>query len=611
MKEKPHREGDFAVKSTIGERNKQLAQAAKEGNINAVNQLLETKININNTTGSSVGNTVLALACYYKHLNIVKALVKAGAKVITKNREGKTPLNIACDAYEGNSKVVADIVKILLENGADPNIIKKGEDGPLQYAAMYGHAEAIKLLIKHGADVNRKGAYKRTALIYAASDAYYSEDVKLKIVKMLLEANANVKLKNESGENALFELITNDNSNTVVAELLIENGIDIHEIGSYDNTALHWAAFCGRKNIVEMLIKKGARAKDISSAVSEAISRGHTDIVKLLFKNGAGSNNGDDFGSSILEYAVEKGDMPFVKEIIGTAKKEGKNLSAGALIEAARKGELKMVKFLIEAGISVDDKEHWGSETPLMKASYYGKLDVVKYLLEAGADIKARDYRGNTALLHAAWSGHLKVIKELIKQGANVNEKNDLNWNALMQACLENHYSTVKFLLEKGSPTDEIDKEKGATALSLAKHCQSKKIIDLLLSYGAKERAVKMKQDEEQYFSIFDCDICYYLPHKKDLSRTESPEDFEGLEIIHSEITNPDRYTDQTDMIKKCTNCGTYYHHDHSYDDEDSFIGGPSISQDFQRYNLIRLKSVLQNIKKKSELKEFKKDIPN
>ena len=609
MKEKPHSENDFVVKTTIAARNKQLVIASKEGNIDAVNLLLKTKIDVNNTSGSQHGSTPLVLACYYKKIEIVEALIKAGADTNKKTKNKNTPLLVACEAYETDSVIVAKIVKILLENGANPNILKNNNESPLHYAAMYGHAQAVSLLIKHGADVNAKGGYKRTALIYAASSSS-----SLEIVKILLKAKANVKLKNEGGENALFELISNQKSNTKIAELLIARGINIHAESKHHGTALHWAAFCGKKNIVELLIKRGAKVnkkcKNGNLPIMRAMSQHKTNIVKVLFENGANADSSGIMGWSVLEYAVEKGEMEFLKQIIKKSTKAKNGSSSGALAEAAKKGDLKMVKFLIEAGISVDDRASFGSESPLMRAAYYGKLKVVKYLLEVKADIKIRDYRGNTPLLHAAWAGHTKVVSELLKQGAEINEQNKLNWNALMQACVEGHYGTAKLLLEKGSPTNEIDKEKGATALTLAKHSRSQKLIDLLLSYNAKERTLRMRKLSEPYFSIFECDICQYLPHRKSLADTESPEKFFGLKIILNEHSQYDRYTDQIKMVKKCKNCGTYYHHDHSIDTEDDFISGPRISHHIHRYNLLRIKLVLQNINKITELEEFEKRYP-
>jgi len=415
--------------------------------------------------------------------------------------------------------------------------------------------------------------------------------------------------KNEAGENALFELITREKPDNKIAELLIEKGINIHAESKYSGTALHCASFCGREKIAKTLIKNGAKinhkGKKGSLPINEAMGQSKTKIVKLLFENGANATSSSIFGTDLLQYAAAKHDLEFAKKIIERLKKEKKSHTSGAMSEAADTGDLEMVKFLFEAGILPDATRGWGSETPLMRVAYHGKIKVVRFLLEKGADIKARDYRGNTPMLHAAWSGHLNVVKVLLKNGAEISENNKLNWNALMQACIEGHYKLAEFLLKKDSPVNEVDKEKGATALTLAKFIKNKKLIDLLISYGAKEREVTERKENEDYFSIFDCDICFYIPHKKRLAERHVPEKFEGLEIFYKEDSQPDRYTDNVEMIKKCKNCGTFYHHNYSYDDEDSFISGPHIYETMQRYNFERLRLVLGNLKNNSELKEF------
>jgi len=82
------------------------------------------------------------------HLEVVKLLLEHGADPNVKNRDGKTPLHNA--ASEGH----LEVVKLLLERGADPNV--KDDDGntPLHNAAWRGHLEVVKLLLEHGADPN-------------------------------------------------------------------------------------------------------------------------------------------------------------------------------------------------------------------------------------------------------------------------------------------------------------------------------------------------------------------------------------------------------------------------------------------------------------------------
>ncbi len=532
----------------------------------------------------------------------IEELLKTGADANTK-KDGRTLLWKVCDVYD--SQPVDNIVELLLKYGAKPNVSKRDEDGPLHYAAMFKQVEAAKLLVKYGADVNAKGSYLRTPLIYAASDGNSPE-----LVQFLIDHGADVKAKNEAGENALFEHITRGKTNLKIVEILLDNGIKVNSKNKHYGTVLHWAAFCGRTEIVTLLVKRGANVNakgDMDETpVQKAMSQNKLETVKALFRLGAAPLTSGRLGFSLLEFATDSGDKEFVKEIISKIKEKSKG-GLNALTTAARKGDLDMVKLLIEAGFDVDDQDSFGSDSPLIKASYYGKLQIVKYLLGKGADIKLTDYRGNTALLNAAYNGYTAVVKELLKNGAEINERNNHNWNALMQACVEGHFETAKFLLEKGSPTDEIDKEKGATALTLAKYSGSKKLIELLQSYGAKEREIKMRKKGEPYFSLFDCEICVYLPDKKDLGRTEYPEKFDGLEIIFDEVSHSDRYCDDTRRILKCKNCGTYYYHYHSIDTEDAFVGGPSISQDFMRINLVWLKRIFESISKKKELAEFEK----
>ncbi len=599
MDEEPHKINELSA----DENAKKLLNSVRDGDLKSVKELLKYVKKIDSIT-NCYDETLLMTACSKKYLEISKELISAGVDVNKMNDRGKTALIYACDSYSTDSEVVNELVKILLENGANPNKYKKGYDGAIHYAAMYNQVEAVKLLAQNGVNIDAKGSYGRTPLIYAASSAK-----SLEMVRFFISSGANVNAKNDADKNAVFELITNEDSNAEIAEFLIQSGCDIHSNNKSHGTVLHWAAFCGRLNIVELLLKYkvdiNAKNQFGHTPMRQAMSQHKTDVVKFLFRNGGTAVSKDSMSWNELEYAIEKNDVEFAKEIIERFKTEKKNLPSGALFKAAKQGDLKTIEILIAAGVPVDDVRYKGDETPLIKASYYGKIEVVKYLLSKGANIKARDYRGNTALLNAAWAGNTNVVVLLLENGAEINERNNLNWNALMQACIEGHFETAKLLLEKGSPTDEVDKEKGATALTLAKASKVQKLVDLLISYGAKERKIKLRKENEPFFSVFKCDICKYLPHKKDLARTEIAEDFNGLDTIYEEITNPDRYATDSMMVKRCSNCGTYYLHYHSVDYEDAFISGPSISQNFQRLNFLRLKILLAKIGKNDELKEI------
>jgi uncharacterized protein len=92
----------------------------------------------------------LGLACFFGHLDAVDYLIKAGAaiNIPSNNALHMTPLQ---SAVAGGH---APIVKLLLKNGAQPNVRERGGLTPLHTAAAKGDAESIQLLILAGADLH-------------------------------------------------------------------------------------------------------------------------------------------------------------------------------------------------------------------------------------------------------------------------------------------------------------------------------------------------------------------------------------------------------------------------------------------------------------------------
>ena len=112
--------------------------------------------------------------------------------------------------------------------------------------------------------------------------------------------------------------------------------------------------------------------------------------------------------------------------------------------------------------------------------------------------------------------------------------------------------------------------------------------------------------------TFFECGICADIPDFKALERTESIEHHEeGLEILFAEYTHPDRYMDDSYLIKRCVNCGTFYLQYHSIDTEDAFVGGPRITHEIQRFNLYRLKNYFKNFNKTKELADLEMQYPS
>ena len=139
------------------------------------------------------GWTALMHAARDGHTEVVKLLIDNGADLNHKSNGGVTALRTA--AREGRTEVV----KLLIDNGADMNI--KDVDGwtALMHASIYGHTEVVKLLVENGADMNIKDSrYGRTVLIYAAWNG------STEVVKLLIDNGADMNIKDVDGWTALM-----------------------------------------------------------------------------------------------------------------------------------------------------------------------------------------------------------------------------------------------------------------------------------------------------------------------------------------------------------------------------------------------------------------------
>lgn len=126
-----------------------LRQAALDGNMTQVEELLEQGVNVN--AANTEGQTALILAAYNGHSKIILSLLEEGAELSHRDAMGRTAL------MYGSTGSFPEAVKVLLDKGAEPNAVDSDEHfTALMHAAAEGHLEVVKVLLSYGADPKLK-----------------------------------------------------------------------------------------------------------------------------------------------------------------------------------------------------------------------------------------------------------------------------------------------------------------------------------------------------------------------------------------------------------------------------------------------------------------------
>ncbi len=136
-------------------------------------------------------------------------------------------------------------IKELIKKGADVNAKGKNGQTALMVAANWGKLDVVKCLVEHGADLEAKDKYGNTALFGAAING------QLDVVKCLAKNGADLDVKDNFGETVLMNATRDGNLDMV--KYLAKNGADLDAKDNYERTALDIARKWEKADCVEFL----------------------------------------------------------------------------------------------------------------------------------------------------------------------------------------------------------------------------------------------------------------------------------------------------------------------------------------------------------------------
>ena len=454
--------------------NQQLIDVAKKGDEEALNTLLAKGADLN--AQDKNGRTALIWAVKKKYieeeyfeeeyllkntslkkeyLEIVKVLVENGADLDIQDNEGKTALIWAVKKEyleEGHfeeeyflkiEKEYLEIVKLLVENGADLDIQDNEGKTALIWAVKKEYFKIVKLLVENRADLDIQDNEGKTALIWASIKENF------KIVKLLVENGADLDIQDNEGKTALIWAVKKEyleeghfeeeyflkieKEYLEIVKLLVENGADLDIQDNEGKTALIWAVKKEYFKIVKLLVENRAdldiQDNEGKTALIWASIKENFKIVKLLVENGADLDIQDNYGRTFFGFARQNSNRPNQTALIGLLQKYGTGSNAFVearqflnqqLLDVAKKGDKKALYTLIENGADLNIKDNEG-RTALIWASIKENFEIVKLLVENGADLDIKDNEGKTALIWASIKENFKIVKFLVENGADLD----------------------------------------------------------------------------------------------------------------------------------------------------------------------------------------------
>ncbi|MBD1896010.1 ankyrin repeat domain-containing protein [Coleofasciculus sp. FACHB-129] len=416
-----------------------LALAAEHGNIEIMQLLLKTGVDINYPKGSY---TALMGAANNGQFKMVQMLVEAGADVNAWYEGSNTPLRYA--AYNGHREIydylyplVAEDIRKYGEREIEKGVKKKERLQKKDVedsidAAMFGKVEAVKAAIEKEIDINAIGSNGETALMYAA---HY---VHIPVVQTLIDAGAELDILSEEdglgeGKTALMHVAGSffaTGKRAEVVKMLVEAGANINLKGKDGRTALMCAAIAGYADSTQALIEAGAdldaRDDDGNTAMMLAEGYRHPKIVRLLKQAGASEEGMNEI--ALIE-AASDGNVEQVRALIQAGADINRRMNSTALCNAASRGHDEIVRMLIEAGADVNKRTSEGYFYPLLDAAYAGHLEIVRALVEAGADVNAEGFcnpleYAELGIMEGHHKGgqHAEVIELLKQAGATKSQ---------------------------------------------------------------------------------------------------------------------------------------------------------------------------------------------
>ncbi len=413
----------------------------------------------------------------------LKAILNVAPNLI--NEVGGSGMRTALHEAVGARSAAA--VKLLLENGADPNIRCEGDNAmPLHFACEKQNFEIVRLLIEAGSDPIGEGDYHELGVIGWATAWEYVHSNKTLVDYLLQHGSVhNIWSAVAMGDTDAIQRLA------AQSPALLDQRMDL---ANRRRRPLHLAVIKKQRASLLTLLDLGANIESIDearfSALDEAAVRGETEFAQLLLERGAKLRLPAAFA---LQRSVE---MKALLRKDPTALKPG-NRWGNLIVRAAERGNAAMVEALIHAGADVNTRDDpktavdsTSGFTPLHAAAFQGRTSTVAVLLRHGANVRIREERWHGSPGGwAYYAGHKEAHDLIVQADIDIMEAIANGLVEKVRANLEHDPEALNRPFQQ-YPIFPLDCEGWYTPFVLAVSQGQLEVVRFLIEQGADKTVV-------------------------------------------------------------------------------------------------------------------------
>ncbi|KAL5041269.1 ankyrin repeat-containing domain protein [Aspergillus fruticulosus] len=439
-----------------------------------------------------------------KSLELTKLLLDYGAR-IEEEDNSSTWRNTALSRAAGTKNT--DVVKLLIERGADVNHSGSGSSSPL-YAACYSvQAENVRQLINAKADVNERRDPNAWGPIHASYDS-------AEIVQILLENRADPDAL--AGRMSCLTMAVEWEKPATVKVLLnhrprinLEQTVEAPASSSDwddDFTALSLACWNRNANMVRQLLEAGAnrnhQTKLGKRPLDICIQKGSTAVAKVLLEHRVPVDYTDDDGNTVLNRMPSSAPLSLIKQLVksGVDPRTPNNRGVTPLRRAVERANAAVAKYLL----SKDPNPEYfldGAPSLVHLTCVNHDLETLKLLVDSGADVKSidslPDIDGLIITVVGSWrTPNQELLEYLIKTcGVDIDGRGGYFGNPVATACAYNHVTQLQYLLKHGA-NPNLEDSNGRRALHLASAYPGPELLNSLFSPEVQSKVQTIVRDQ-------------------------------------------------------------------------------------------------------------------